>query len=115
MYSENVGFGRPGSNVKSVTTFARHCGMLEGYLHILAPDTTTYVSPQRWMRHVVPDRPTGAGSSGPRKLYILDSCAEWLGSTAHALAEGCDLTLSNSDALGILWYALDDTEGELWY
>lgn len=116
VYCENVGYGRPGSNVKSVTTFARHCGMLEGYLEVLNryyPDRLNWVSPQRWMRHVVPDRPTGGASSGARKLYILNSCEDWWGEHPKATLVG-KLTLSAADAVGILRYGIDDCSGELW-
>jgi len=102
-YMEDVGYGRPKTNVKAVTTFARHCGMLEGMLETLEFDYTL-VTPQKWMRKVYPDRPTGVAASATRKLYILDESLEWAESYFNDIVGTIDI--NSADAVGILRYGI---------
>lgn len=103
VYMEDVGYGRPGTNVKAVTTFSRHCGMLEGMLETLKFDYTL-VTPQKWMRKVYPDRPTGVQATTLRKLYILDQTLKWVEDTFDDVVGTVDI--NSADAVGILRYGI---------
>jgi hypothetical protein len=105
VYVEDVGYGRPGTNVKSVTTFSRHCGMLVGATTAMGLQTT-YVRPQVWMRREFPDRPTGDDAVTLRKLYILEECERWVVDIGLELHEDSILDINTADSVGILKYGL---------
>lgn len=103
VYMEDVGYGRPGTNVKAVTTFSRHCGQILGVLAALDLGPTL-VTPQKWMSECYPDRPKGDGTKVVlRKMYILDETIKW--SSGDYKVEG-NIDINTADAVGILRYGL---------
>lgn len=96
-YMEHVGSGRPGQAVGAMTTFARHCGVLEGLLIGLGIPFVE-VMPQTWMK---------AFSTTCVKKKT-DTKSKWknkLKAEAQRLNPHIKVTLKTSDALLICRYA----------
>lgn len=53
VYLEKVGTSRPGNSARAITTFARHCGFLDGVL-IMLPCVINEVLPNTWMKKLIP-------------------------------------------------------------
>jgi hypothetical protein len=103
VYIENVGHGRPGNAIKAMTTFARHCGHLDVFLHLYVKREPILVSPVSWMNKVIgPDRPKAVAE---RKKHIIAVLRD-----KYPVVD--DITLKTADALGILAYGIAHDKGE---
>jgi len=98
-YIEKVGSYMPGNSATAAVKFARHCGHLEAILYMLSV-RTMQVTPNVWMRGVFGD--TLPKDKTQRKNAVKEEMARRF--------PYLKVTLSTSDALGILEYA-EKTEG----
>lgn len=92
---ENVGGYRPGNSGPAACKFARHCGTLEMAL-IALEIPHTYVAPSVWMRAVLKTVPK---EKTARKNAIK--------AEMQRRYPKLKITLANSDALGILTFAME--------
>ena len=90
---EAVGSSRPGNSARASTTFARHCGLIDGIIAALDGGQNT-APPKTWMKGI--GIPAGMEKAA-RKNEIKRLMQE-----AHPHIK---VTLALSDALGILTWA----------
>jgi hypothetical protein len=96
---EKVGKHRLGNSAQSSATFAKHVGHLE--MALIANELRTYeIAATKWMKEIVPNRPTGVESAQvrDRKNHIKDQMQR-----RHPSLK---VTLATADALGILEYLI---------
>lgn len=96
-YMEKVGEGRPGQAVGAMTTFARHCGLLEGLLLGLGIPYTE-VLPKTWQKMY-------SETCAKKKTDTKVGWKRKLKAEAQRLYPYLKVTLLTSDALLILRYA----------
>lgn len=95
-YIENVGHGMPNQSSSATAKFARHCGLLDGFL-LAEGIRIEKVLPQKWQRTL------GIGSS---RDYEKREWKNRLKAKAQELYPDKKVTLVNADALLILDYAI---------
>ena len=108
VYLEAVGHYVSGNSAPSAVKFADHCGFIRGVLTTLDA-AIVMTSPQKWMRPFLQGKisyPDTCDSAGKRKTYRKNLIKR----RADELFPACDVTRTNADAFGLLWYGLNDGE-----
>jgi len=114
IWMEKVGTYMPGNSGPSAATFAEHVGTLKGVIAALGIPCEL-VPPKRWQKQFVgvpkgmPDTPhkdaeakVKARVRAERKKLLKDGAK----ARCQALYPGAKITLATADALGIMWYGL---------